>query len=58
MSCPADVYVAAGTECRASAGACDVAETCQGIAALCASARAHVMCVHSLPPSRLFSGPL
>ncbi|MCW5892537.1 MAG: hypothetical protein KIT14_18645 [bacterium] len=31
-ACPADVVVAAGTECRASAGDCDLAETCDGAA--------------------------
>jgi hypothetical protein len=29
-SCPTDTVSAAGTECRADAGACDVAETCGG----------------------------
>ena len=31
-ACPADAKVANGTVCRASAGVCDVAETCNGVA--------------------------
>jgi hypothetical protein len=34
-SCPADGKAAAGTECRGSAGACDVAETCDGASNAC-----------------------
>jgi hypothetical protein len=34
-SCPADGFVGAGTECRAAADVCDVAEACTGSAALC-----------------------
>ncbi|MFO0761027.1 MAG: hypothetical protein U0359_31405 [Byssovorax sp.] len=30
LRAPADTKAAAGTVCRASAGACDVAETCDG----------------------------
>src|SRR6185295_9154170 len=35
--CPADAFKAAGTECRGAAGVCDVAETCDGTSAACAS---------------------
>src|SRR5581483_6974111 len=34
-SCQVDTYVAAGTVCRASAGNCDVAETCTGSSVNC-----------------------
>jgi hypothetical protein len=34
-ACPADVRTTAGTVCRAVAGGCDVAETCDGSAAEC-----------------------
>ena len=33
--CPADVYEPVTTECRASAGACDVADYCNGASAGC-----------------------
>jgi hypothetical protein len=33
--CPADVVATAGTECRAAAGVCDVAETCDGTSNVC-----------------------
>ncbi len=35
MDCPADGFAPATTVCRASAGACDVAETCSGSSATC-----------------------
>jgi hypothetical protein len=34
-TCPADGFVAAGTECRGAADVCDVAETCDGGSAAC-----------------------
>ena len=37
VSCPADAYASAGTECRAAGGACDVAETCDGATTACPS---------------------
>jgi hypothetical protein len=46
------VAVAAGTECRASAGACDVAETCNGSAQTCpanAFKASGVTCREALP---------
>jgi hypothetical protein len=33
--CPADAFVAAGTECRGAAGVCDLAEACTGSDAAC-----------------------
>src|SRR5687768_6598878 len=33
--CSACMFVAFGNECRASAGTCDVAEVCDGMAAAC-----------------------
>src|SRR6185436_4510607 len=33
--CPADGVAASGVECRASNGVCDLAETCNGLAAGC-----------------------
>src|SRR5207244_9248804 len=34
-TCPTDVFMSSGTVCRASAGVCDVAETCTGSSATC-----------------------
>ncbi|MFO0761026.1 MAG: hypothetical protein U0359_31400 [Byssovorax sp.] len=34
-ACPADAKVAAGTVCRASAGVCDVVESCDGASNNC-----------------------
>src|SRR5204862_5638431 len=34
-SCPANAFVAAGTQCRASASQCDAAESCIGTGAQC-----------------------
>lgn len=33
--CPADAVVSGGTECRASGGMCDVAESCNGSSPTC-----------------------
>src|SRR5437773_11549628 len=35
ISCPADAKVPAGTVCRAAAGVCDQAETCDGTSDAC-----------------------
>jgi hypothetical protein len=43
--CPANGFVAAGTECRASAGVCDPAEACTGVSAACPSdAKSTALC--------------
>jgi cysteine-rich repeat protein len=34
-TCPADAHATSGTVCRAAAGVCDVAETCDGTSAAC-----------------------
>jgi hypothetical protein len=43
--CPADAFLAAGTTCRPSAGACDLAETCGGTSGVCpADAKSTAVC--------------
>jgi hypothetical protein len=34
-TCPADAFLASGSVCRASAGPCDVVETCSGSSSSC-----------------------
>ena len=43
--CPADAFVAGGTECRASGGVCDIAEQCTGTGPNCpADAKSTAQC--------------